>query len=308
MAGSNLPKGLITDLITPLTEDGSVDGRGLGKLLDILLPHVQGILISGPWGGEGCLLSIEQRLDLFDKALVVVRGAVPILVWITGKTPENTVEILGSLKKRKEARKYNGDVLWVDSPLYYHSNRGLPEYYADLCSDINEPLILYNDPLLIQSLDKSLKRNNIRTGVLKELSLNERIGGLIYSGPIERVYNYRKAVRNRPDFRICDGDESRFLDHPGYGGVVSVGSNIACREWAKITSSSLNSDMEESYPDQQRQMWDIWSCLSGLMSLYSTDSAGIIKKVLEGRGVISGPVQVKDENILNAAMEILENY
>ena len=100
MGDFKLPRGLIVDSITPLMEDGSIDGRGLGKHLDLLLPHVQGVLILSPITGEGIRLSIEQKTDLFDKTLVVVRGAAPILVCITGKSSEETIEILESLKKQ----------------------------------------------------------------------------------------------------------------------------------------------------------------------------------------------------------------
>ncbi len=306
MEDFNPPKGLIVDLITPLMEDGSIDGRGLGQHLDSLIPHVQGVLISGPSTGEGSGLSIEQKVDLFDKTLVVVRGEVPVLAWITGKSPEGTIEILENLRKQKHMRKYNGAVFWVDAPLYYHSNRGLSEYYSDLCSRIDEPLILHNDPALIQSLDRSLKRKNIRTGILKEVVLNKRIQGLIFSGSLDRAYNYRKAVRNRSNFKIYDGDESRFLDHPGNNGVISIGANIACTDWAKITRLSIDPENENRYPDQQKQIWEAWSYLSYLKTLYSKNSSDVIKKVLEERGIIKGPVRCEDEGISEAVRKIIE--
>ncbi|MFC1494114.1 dihydrodipicolinate synthase family protein [Thermodesulfobacteriota bacterium] len=306
MEGFNLPRGLIVDLITPIMEDGSIDGRGLGQHLDLLLPHVQGVLVLSPIIGEGIRLSIEQKIDLFDKTLVVVRGAAPVLVWITGQSSEETIEILDSLKKQKGERKYNGPVFWVDTPLYYHSNRGLSEHYTELCSLIDESLILHNAPNLIQSLEKSLKRKNIRTSILKELVLNKKIKGLIFSGSLDRVYNYGKAVRSRSDFKIFDGDESRFLDYPGHNGVVSAGANIACMEWAKITSSSLNPEDENRYPDQQKQTWEVWSYLSYLNTAYAENSVDIIKKVLEEREIINGPVKCEDENSLTVAREIIE--
>lgn len=307
MGDFKLPRGLIVDSITPRMEDESIDGRGLGKHLDLMLPHVQGILISSPITGEGIRLTIEQKIDLFDKTLVVVRNAVPILVSITGKSSEETIAILESLKKQKSERKYNGPVFWVDTPLYYHSNRGLPAHYKELCSLVDELFVLHNDPALIQSLDKSLKRKNIRTSILKELALNEKIKGVIFSGSLERSYNYGKAVRNRSDFKIFDGDESRFLDYPGHNGVVSAGANIACMEWAKITFSSLNPENENTYPDQQKQTWELWSYLSWLNTVYSENNADIIKKVLEERGVIARAGSQENKDILEAVRKIMES-
>src|SRR4030043_1104321 len=105
MEALHLPKGLIVDLITPLTGGGDIDGRGLGRQLDRIIPHVQGLLISSPYMGEGNLLKPEQREELFEKSLVVVRGRAPIFMWISSKTTEETKEALLSCKKIMKVRK-----------------------------------------------------------------------------------------------------------------------------------------------------------------------------------------------------------
>ncbi len=301
MGASILPKGLIADLVTPVLPDGSIDGTGLGRHLDRMLPCVQGVFISGPDAGDGTGLSIEQKAELFDKALVVIRGAVPVFAWITGPSEEDTHKILDSFQKKQAARNYKGSIFWVDSPLYYHSNRGLPEYYEKLGSKVDTNLVLHNSPALICRVDKALKRKNIRTSILKELSKNQKIAGLIFSGSLDRSHNYKKAVRARSDFTVYDGDESVFLDHPGKGGVVSMGANIAPLEWKKITESSLNQNNENAYPDQQQQMWELWEFLSELRSLYSENSAKVLKKVLSDLGVISSSPEYESADISEAA-------
>ena len=304
MAGSNLPKGLIADLITPVLPGGVIDGTGLGRHLDRLLPCIQGVYISSPNAGEGTGLSIEQRADLFDKTLVVVRGVVPVLMWITGDSEENTFKNIDLFRKKLSARNYQGMVIWIDTPLYYHSNRNLPEYYQKLCPQIDENLILHNDPALICTLNDALKRKNIRTAILKELAENPGIGGLIYSGSLDRSYNYQKAVRSRRDFRIYDEDESRFLDSPGSSGVVSMGVNIAPKEWNKITVSSLSRNNEDAYPDQQQQIWNTWSYLSDLKNLYSGKGPAIFKKVISDMGIIAANNDYETPEVVEAAERI----
>jgi dihydrodipicolinate synthase/N-acetylneuraminate lyase len=100
MAALSSPRGLIVDLVTPLKQNGDIDGRSLGKHLDRVLPHAQAVLIAGPYMGEGGNLTARQREDLMEKTLVVVRGQVPVLVWITQDTEEKTRETLGLLSKR----------------------------------------------------------------------------------------------------------------------------------------------------------------------------------------------------------------
>jgi len=99
MAEIQSPKGLIIDLITPLDRGGGIDGRGLGKLLDLVMPYSQAILLAGPYMGEGQNLEHGLKEELLEKTLVVVRGHLPILIWISGKTEEETKRILSSLKK-----------------------------------------------------------------------------------------------------------------------------------------------------------------------------------------------------------------
>ena len=88
MAVLKPPRGLIVDLITPFDTDGSIDGRGLGKQLDRVIPHSQGVFLSGPKAGEGTNLTLIQRQEILDRSMAVIQGQVPILIWITQRTEE----------------------------------------------------------------------------------------------------------------------------------------------------------------------------------------------------------------------------
>jgi len=288
MKVSSSPRGLIIDLITPLKGDGDIDGRGLGRHLDRVLPHVQALLLASPLTGEGMHLKPAQKEALLEKVLVVVRGKLPILFWITGRTMEETKDILSRLRKKLEKRSYDGQVFWVDSPLYYHSNRGLPLLYRDLSARVKEPFLLYNHPSLVKERSRPFKRSNIRTSILKELARIEAILGLIFFGSLDRSRNYQKAVRSRPDFRIYDGEEAHFLSHPSLTGVISVGANLAPREWEKITLSSLHrSGDQKIYPDQLQQIWETGEYLGLLMEIYGGHPGSVIKQVLASEGIIA---------------------
>ena len=283
------PRGLIVDLITPLKKDGDIDGRGLGRHVDRVLPYAQALLLASPHVGEGKNLDAALRAALLEKVLTVVRGRIPLLVWITQNTEDMTRETLRLLKKRLEKRKYDGEVFWVDAPLYYHSNRGLPHYYRDISMTGEDLFLLYNDPELIEQTASPFKRFNIRTSILKELSRIERIQGLIFSGSLDRARNYQKAVRSRTDFRIYDGDESHFLTYPSLSGVVSVGANLAPKAWQKVTASSLNlSGKQKEYPDHLQQIWALGGYLQGLREIYQRSSVPLIKQILSDKGIIEG--------------------
>jgi dihydrodipicolinate synthase/N-acetylneuraminate lyase len=301
------PRGLIVDLITPLKKSGDIDGRGLGKHLDRVLPNVQALLLASPQTGEGKNLGPSQREELLEKALVVVRGQVPILIWITHSTEEGTKENLQLLKKRLEQRKYTGQIFWVDTPLYYHSNRGLPSHYKNLSTIVKEPFLLHNDPDLIRQIASTFKRTNIRTSILKELSQMGSIHGLIFLGPLDRARNYQKAVRARSDFRIYDGDESHFLNYPSLSGVVSVGANLAPKAWQKVTTSSLNLGGErKEYPDSLQQIWNQGEYLRNMLEIYQNSSAHLIKQVLSDKGILESPTSTVMEESTEEKAKSLE--
>jgi len=291
MAAPDLPHGLIIDLPTPFRADGSIDGRGLGRILDRTMPFAQAFLLSGPSAGEGMSLSLEKRIDLLEKALVIIQGRIPLLVWITGRSAEETAgnhkELRGALPKRQ----YQGQVIWVDTPLLYHSNRGLPQHYRQLCSQMDAPLLLHNDPELISGLGRKLKRGNIRTAILKEICHFEGIRGLIFSGTLDRVSNYQRASKREKGFRIYDENEMRFLSYPSMHGLVSTGASIFPRAWQKVTDSSLNkSRAEKEYPDFMRQIWEVGLFLKRAAQIYSVDHVVLIKQVLYQTGVIESPL------------------
>ncbi len=284
------PRGLVVDLITPFKSDGAIDGRGLGRLLDRVITSAQAILLSGPGAGEGKNMSLAQRLELMEKSLVVIRGRIPVMIWITRDSEEKTWETLLALKKVLERRKYNGQVFWVDTPLYYHSNRGLPAHYGKLSQEVNEPFILHNDPEFIKGLARPFKRSNIRTGILKELIQLKAMAGLIFLGKLDRAYNYQGASRDHARFRIYDGDESQFLTYPSMSGAVSLGANLVPIAWRRIIQSSLQlTAHQEKSPDLLRQTWELGVYLRDLTNIYHPMPVAIVKEVLSDMGVIETP-------------------
>jgi dihydrodipicolinate synthase/N-acetylneuraminate lyase len=288
MAAIKPPRGLIIDLITPLKENGDVDGRCLGRHLDRVLPHVQAVLLAGPDAGEGTNLNPSQKEQLLDKTLAIIRGRVPVMMWISGDTGDETRETLLVLEKRLDARKYPGQIYWVDTPLFYHSNRGLFDHYQRLASLTKMPFLLHNDPDLIRHFSRSFKRNNIRTSILKELVQIDGIAGLIFRGALDRAYNYQKAGRSGTDFRMYEGDESHFLKHPSLSGVVASGANLAPRAWHKVTESSLRmSENRGDYPDSVQQLWQAGEYLRKLRDIYRADSAPLIKQVLSEMEILA---------------------
>ncbi len=293
MASPTAPRGLVADLITPFMPDLRIDGGGLARLLERVAPHVQAVFLASPETGEGMGLDPAQRAELLKKAIIALSPrAVPIFIWVTQETQEGTQHTLAALEKvLLDREKPISPVFWVDTPLYYHSNRGLPDHYRRLVNTSPTPFLLHNSPNLIKTVARPLKRHNIRTSILKELADLAGIAGMIFSGSLERAHHYRRACRGVSSFRIYDGYESHFLDHPSMSGTVAPGATLAPKAWAEITRSSLQLSADQKvYPDHLRQIWALGDYLRDLKDLYSPAPVPAIKRVLADIGVIETPL------------------
>lgn len=286
------PRGLVADLVTPLRPDRSIDDTGLERLLKRVVPHVQAILLASPHTGEGTGLDPAQRLALLDKTLgLIPPPGVPIFVWITQDTREKTETAIQLLSQGLTKQSPSTPVFWVDTPLYYHSNRGLPDHCRRLCEISGNPILLHNDPKIMESIARPFKRRNIRTAILKELAAIEGIAGLIFYGAIERAHHYQKACRKVTRFRIYDAQESHFLDHPSMSGVASAGVSLAPGAWNIITRSSLQISGDDTVsPDQIQQLWELGEYLRNLEALYRSAPAYAIKAALAQIDLIETPV------------------
>jgi len=288
------PKGLIGVPVIPLTDAGEIDARSLERLVNFTISYVDGFLCGVSLTGEGFLLTREKKHNLLKTTLEIVRGRVPLFLGITGDNGEETAENIRTLEQDRDDLKYPGQIFLFDCPLWYHSNRGLPQYYQELRKLTELPFVLYNNPELISRLKGHLRRRNIRTNVLKKLSENEQIVGLKHSGEAKRSLHYLRAVRERKNFILYDGNELNFLNSPGPGGVVSGGVNILPKDWKEIVHSSLNPyDSRKEDPDYCRHLWEIGEKLRFFHSTYRSNPAAVIKAALKYMGIISSKRLVK---------------
>lgn len=282
-----LPRGLICPLVTPLKTGDVVDTAILDRLIEYVGSGTDALMIGDLFWGEGLVLSPEMRLDLFCAVLEIVQGRWPILFVITSRSPEITRDLLARAEEFIDRLDYPGSVFWVDYPIYYHSNRGLPQWYESLAANTSMGFALFNHAGLIEARRRTVKHKNIRTSILKKLSRVEKIQGLVFTGSLERFMNYRKAVRSRADFRMYDGEETAFLKQPSADGVVAGGANVLPQAWQGITRSSLNRyDAQQQYPDHTYQMLKTGAMLEAFQEVYGHNPAAIMKRMLHVAGIL----------------------
>lgn len=284
---NKLPRGLVCPLITPLKTGDALDAATLDRLISQAGIGANALLVSDIFCGEALVLSPQTRIEMASTTLEIIQGKWPVLITITSDTPEATLGLLAKVESFVERLGYPGSVFWVDYPIHYYGNRGLPQFYEAMARDTRIPIILGNHPELIQRRNKRIKHKNIRTSVLKKVSQIEKVKGLIFSGSLQRSINYHKAVRHRRDFVFYDGDEGAFIRQPSSDGVVAGGANLLPQAWHDVTWSCLNRyDIQRQYADHVSQIWETGVMVQEFYDLYAKNPAAVLKRMLHVAGVL----------------------
>jgi dihydrodipicolinate synthase/N-acetylneuraminate lyase len=274
-------------MVTPLKTEDVLDATTLERLIGQAGIGADALLLGDVFWGEGLVLSPDTRIEMARVTLEIVQGKWPVLITITSDTSEATLGLVARIESFIDGSGYSGSVFWVDYPIYYHSNRGLPQFYEAMAHDTAIPLILGNHPGLIQRRKGRIKHKNIRTSVLKKLSGIDLIRGLIFSGLLKRSIDYHKAVRHRSEFKFYDGDEAAFIKQPSSDGVVAGGANLLPQGWHEITWSSLNRyDVQRQYADHVSQIWETGVMVQEFYDLYAKSPAAVLKRILHVAGVL----------------------
>jgi len=281
------PEGLVIELVTPLTTAGELDEPSLARLLDRVTAAADGLLLGGPETGEGLALPRQVRLNLTASVLAALRGRLPIFVGVTGSTPEETRNTALAVRRLLNRQGSAGQVFLADLPLWYHSNRGLPQFYQKLLAEVKLPLVLLNLPEVVNQRAYLFKHRNLRTQVVKKLAGLPMIPAMIYQGEMRRFLNYHLASVSRPTFVFYEADEHRFLTRPGAWGVVSCGAQLDPEAWRRVSRACLHPEEVSENPAVRRSLWEESSRLTHLAGLYRPAPAPLIKAALAARGVLA---------------------
>ena len=134
-------RGSYPPIITPFKSNGEVDFESFRTCVDFSIRNgSQGVLISGT-SAEPSALTLEERIQLFKEAIDVNAGRVPVVA-ATGSQSERETTFL-----TEAAEKAGADALLVVTPYYIRPpQRGLAQYYVNLCKRTSLPVMIYHIP------------------------------------------------------------------------------------------------------------------------------------------------------------------
>ncbi|MBM4273918.1 MAG: hypothetical protein FJ134_05585 [Deltaproteobacteria bacterium] len=286
------PEGLIVDLVTPLTPGGRLDGESFSRLVERIAPVAGGLLVGSPQAGEALDLSFGTRLELLSQALAAVDGRTALLWGITGQSQEETRELALACREELGRRHYSRPIFLADLPLWYHSNRGLPQACQDLLEAAGLPLLLLNLPEVVRRRGVRFKHLNIRTHVFKRLAALPGVAGLIYQGEMRRFLNYHYAAAARPGLVFYEADEASFLTRPGGWGVVSASAQLLPELWRKVVQVCLHPEEAAEDPEGRYELMENSQLLLKVARLCRAAPAALVKAALAAQGVLASAATV----------------
>ncbi|MDL1955543.1 MAG: dihydrodipicolinate synthase family protein [Candidatus Desulfofervidus auxilii] len=265
-----LPKGLICPLLAPLKKSGEIDKNSFIRLWESVRPFVAAIAVGSNFSLEGVYFTYEQKKALFELALNLWDKKIPLFFDITTSDENSTFKLAHFTLKI--IKNYFDHIIIEILPLWYRSNRGLPQHIDALRAKTKAIFILDNHPRLVQMRKKFLKHKNIRTAVFKKLTKRDFIKGMVFQGNLTRFLNYQRALHGR-DFYFYEADELAFLHQPTSDGIMTITANLIPELWQKIMKKNQ----------------DIFAIALAIEKLYQIchTHPGVIKWALMEKGIFS---------------------
>lgn len=227
-------KGIITAMVTPLSEDG-INEAATRKLVNKLINDgVHGLFVLGT-NGEFYALSEAEKLALVKIVVDEAAGRVPVFAGSGGISTEEVIKVTNQFAE------LGVDAVSVITPyLIKLSDEELIQHYQTIALNTNLPMILYNIPANTQL--------SINECVFKELiQLPQIIGIKDSSGKLENIQMYLET-NDREDFSILIGSDSLILPalQMGVDGAVAATSNVLTKTDLGIYQAFLENKMERA--------------------------------------------------------------
>ena len=265
MADMKNLQGSIVALVTPFSEDGSVDFDALGRLIDFHLENgTDASLVLGTTG-ESSTMTHEEDDAVCEFAVKRVAGRVPV---IAGSGSNSTQTML---EKSLSFQKLGADGLLLITPYYNKSNEeGIYQHFKTVLDAVDIPCILYNVPG--RTGCSISERNVVRLAQHPNaIGIKEASGNVSYAAKVARHLS--------DDFMMFSGNDDIVVPMMSLGarGVISVWANVMPREVHEMTQAFLAGDTARALEEQLR-------CLKLVDALFCEVNPIPVKAALEEMG------------------------
>lgn len=249
-------------IITPFSEDNSIDLSSLKKLTEHIINGKVDFIVALGTTGESATLTFKEKVLFVSHLKEIINKRVKLVVGLGGN---NTAEVIGNIEQ------FNFD--GIDGVLsvtpYYNKpqQRGMIEHFSRIADKSPVPIIVYNVP--------SRTSVNIDANSVLELAKHGNICAVKEaSSCLDQI---SEIIRNAPeDFSVLSGDDAKTLPLMALGadGVISVVANAFPLEFSRMIQLTLGNDFQ-SARILHHQLSDI------INMLFEDGSPSGIKSLLE---------------------------
>ena len=222
---------LITAMITPMNDDGSINYQLAADFAENLINNGSDALVVAGSTGEAATLSADEKLELFRVVAQRVNGRAKII----GGTGSNDTQ--SSINLTKQAASTGIDGVMLVGPYYNKpTQQGFYEHFKAVATATELPVVLYNVPGRTSSNIAPATVAKLANELPNVVALKEACGNL------EQVIELMSVVPE--DFIIYSGDDELTIPMMAIGahGVISVVGNIAGNEMQEMIQAFLAKD------------------------------------------------------------------
>jgi 4-hydroxy-tetrahydrodipicolinate synthase len=227
--------GSIVAIVTPMSDDGSLDIAGLRRLVDWHVAEgTDGIVIVGTTGESPTVNHDEHRL-LIRTAVEQAARRVPVIAGTGANSTAEAVDLM------KFAKSVGADACLSVVPYYNKpTQEGLYRHFRTQAEACDLPMILYNVP------GRTVADMSNDT-VLRLAQVPGIVGLKDATDDIERATVLMRALKRagRTDFAMlsgCDGTALAFTLLGG-DGTISVTANVAPRLMHQMIAAARKGDL-----------------------------------------------------------------
>ena len=228
-------QGSIVAIVTPMFEDGSVDWKGLEKLVEWHIAQGTNSIVAVGTTGEASTLSMAEHTQVIKEIIRVANKRIPIIAGTGANSTHEAIELT------KEAKALGADAALLVTPYYNKpTQEGLYQHYKAIAEAVDLPQILYNVPG--------------RTGVdmqnetvIRLADLPQIVGIKDATGDVARGVALIEGLQGKA-MTVYSGDDPTAyqLMLAGAKGNISVTANIAPKAMSDVCAAAIAGDATQA--------------------------------------------------------------
>ena len=233
--------GVMIPIVTPLSRNGSLDGRGVERLVERIIVNGAHALLAAGTTGEYLALKREVRVELYSRAVDAAKGRVPVVTGIGANCLEDIVYYA------EMADQAGASCVSLPPPSYFPMDDDmLIDLYHAVAGAVSLPVMLYNIP--------QFAGNAVSPSIVSALSGDTRFAGIKDSSGDPKYFRRILEARARDTFSVFMGDESLMFRglECGADGVVPSAGNVFTGLCVQCYREALSGDRYKALQTQLR--------------------------------------------------------